>query len=642
MKKIVACDTETTGLIPYGTFEELGYCPCRPFAFSFTSYDEKDFYVRFPVDPFTRMVDYAADPASYALLREFFLDKSIVKVFHNAAFDLTMLDFAGLRCEGPFYDTKILAHLADSSRPTFSLKPITKAIFDFPDDDQKDLLDSVKKARRKGKKLGWSLAEDVKADYSLGDPELCKRYAIGDTQRTMKLFKFYEPLLTGTFSSEDPYYRYKALAEMEHALVPIAMEMSRAGVTLDPSKVSELKTYYEACIVKAKADMTALGYPDLNGKSPVQMKKVFYDDLKMPKVYRKRKDKATGKKVETLTCDKRALDKWSKTVPLAKCLVEMSEAKHQLNSFITPFQENSHNEKGCRTLHPSFNTCGPITGRMSCSGPNLQNITSTTSPGRKSEVEFRARECFVPRPGMVWLLADYSQVEIWVAGFASKDPLMTQALMEGHSVHDLTCDRVFGSRLDFVTNRAMYRKMAKIVNFSMLYGSGPKALADLLSVSFTEAQAYWQTYWDTYKGIQAYNETLKTQIKKEGWIKDFLGRPYFPQHSHKALNYVVQGGAAGILKRAMIASHAYLKKACPDARLLLSIHDELIFECTQHCVSSEILLGIKQAMQGEFHKLLGMPAPFEIEVSIVKTNWAEKGKMEEEDLMVLETREEET
>lgn len=642
MKKIVAVDTETTGLSPYGTVEELGHYPCRPFAFSFTHYDGNDFYVRFPVDNFNRRVCYDAQPSDFKMLRDFFADDSIIKIFHNAAFDLAMLDFAGLPVKGRFYDTRILAHLADSSRHSFALKPLTKAIFDYPDDDLKALKDSVKAARRKGKKLGWKLAEDVEADYHLGDPELCKKYAIGDTKRTMKLFKFYEPLLNNINEEDSPYGNYRELVEMEHALVPIAMEMSRTGVALDMEKVKTLKEYYEACIAKARAEMGRLGFPDLNPKSTPQKIEVFYNQLKLPKVFRKRKDKETGKKKETLSCDKKVLDKWAKQgIPLAKAMVEMSEAQHQLNSFIIPFGENSFNEGSVRTLHPSFNTCGPVTGRMSCSNPNLQNITASTSPGRKSDVEFRARECFVPRMGTVWLLADYSQVEIWDVAFTSKDPLMMKTLLEGKSVHDLTCDMVFGHMWDFKQNRAMYRKLAKILNFSVLYGSGPKALSELLGCSYEEAVAYLRTYHKTYAGIERFNEELKKTVAKQGWVQDFFGRPYFPKHQHKALNYVVQGSAAGILKRAMIALHGYLRQVCPGARLLLSIHDEIVVECPEQAVTPALIKGIKDAMAGEHHKLLGMPKPFEIEASIARTNWAEKGKIPEEDLLVLEMREEE-
>lgn len=623
--KIIACDSETTGLNPYGSPIQLGRYPDRPFAFSFTTYEGEDHYIRFRVNPYNREVMYQEDWASYQWLKEFFDDESRILVFHNANFDLGMLRHIGIHVRGESFDTKLLAHVADSSRMSFSLKPLTKAMFGFPDEDLSDLKDSVKKARRAGKKLGYALAEDVEADYALGDPELCKKYACGDTQRTMKLFKAYEPLLTEKQHSFSPYSHYAEIVEMEHALLPIVAEMSRTGVAIDLQKVAELASYYRQCITKANTEKAALGYSDLNPNSPQQLQEVFYDTLGLKPEYRKRKAE-DGTKTLTKTCDKRVIEKWSKTVPLAKSLLELSEASHQLDSFIIPFKEGSFSERGNRVLHPSYNTCGPVTGRLSCSSPNLQNITSSTSPGRKSEVEFRARECFVPRPGTLWLLCDYSQVEIWVAAFSSKDPLMCETLLAGKSVHDLTCDKVFGHKPDFTTNRAMYRKMAKIVNFSMLYGSGPKALSELLGIPESEAKEYWQAYWDTYTGIQRYNEALKRQVRTDGFVKDCFNRPYFVEakFAYKALNYIVQGGAAGILKRAMLNTDAYVKSK--GFKMLLTVHDELVFECPESSVTEEIVRGIVTAMQGDFHERLGMPNPFEIDVSIARDNWNSKEK----------------
>lgn len=627
MQRIVACDTETTGLNPYGTPEELGHYPVRPFAFSFTPYTGADFYVRFPVDPVTRRVQYEDQPDDFAMLKRFFADESITKVFHNAAFDLTMLEFAGLPVQGPVYDTRILAHVADSSRLTFALKPLTKAMFGFPDDDLTDLKESVKKARRMGKKLGWKLAEDVEADYALGDPELCKKYAIGDTQRTMRLFKAYEKFLFEKQHVFSPYSRYKEIVDMEHSLLPIVMKMSRKGVAIDLDRVAELQSYYETCITKANVVKAELGYPDLNPDSPKQVIDVFYNQLKLAPKFRKRHAK-DGSKVLTKSADKRILDSWSSEVPLAKVLVELSEAQHQLSSFILPFKENSFDEFGFRVLHPSFNTCGPVTGRLSCSNPNLQNITSSTSPGRRSDVEFRARECFVPRRNQSWLLVDYSQVEIWVAAFLSKDPLMTATLAEGKSVHDLTCDSVFGFNHDFASNRPMYRKMAKIVNFSMLYGSGPKALSELLGIDEVEAKAYWKGFWDTYLGMGRYNEMLKKAVRVDGFVKDVFGRPYFVEQgfAYKALNYMVQGTAAGILKRAMINADKFIRETCPEASLLLSIHDELCVECPTEALTPAFVQGIEAAMAGNFHTLMGMPTPFQVESSVVHENWGYKEK----------------
>lgn len=613
-------DVETTGLNPYKGD--------RPFAFAFMAMDGEQLYYRFEVDPMTRKVLYEDKPKEYAALKALFTSPNLEIIGHNIEFDLTMIEFAGMSFKGKFWDTKILAHVANPGRLSYKLKPLCKSMFNYPDDDMTDLKNSVKKARRQGKKMGWKLAEDVEADYAYGDPELCKKYALGDVERTLKLYKAYEGLLTEEQPPYSPYKAYRTIVDMEHSLLPIVRRMSRKGAQVDLGKVAELDTYYRACIEKCNVEKAALGYADLNPESSQQVSEVFYDQLGMKAELRKRKAK-DGTKSMTKSADKKALDKWSKTQPLAKVLVELSEAQHQLNSFIIPFKENSVFESG-HTLHPSFNTCGPVTGRFSCSNPNLQNITSSTSPGRKSDIEFRARECFVPREGFVWLLDDYSQVEIWVAAFLSKDSLMCKTLLEGKSVHDLTCDRVFGHKPDFVTNRGMYRKFAKIVNFSMLYGSGPQALSDLLGISVADAREYWKGFWETYPGMASYNERLKRAVKSDGYVMDVFGRPYFVEakFAYKALNYMVQGTAAGILKRAMLSAQAFVAKACPRAELLLTIHDELVIEVPLEALTEDLVRGIESAMAGDFHMLLGMPEPFKVETSVVYKNWGMKEKWE--------------
>lgn len=637
MKKIVACDTETTGLNPYGSFEERGCHPDRPFAFSFTSYEGNDFYVRFPVDPFTRRVCFDSDVASYNLLKEFFADESITKVFHNASFDLSMCNFAGLPVNGPIFDTRILAHIADSSRLTFALKPLCKSLFDFPDDDQKDLLDSVKKARRAGKKLGYKLAKDVEADYHLGDHDLCKKYAIGDTQRTMKLFKLYEPLLNGTCNPEDPYYHYKALSDMEHTLIPITMAMSREGATLDMEKVAELETYYTSCIESSKKAIADLGYPDLNPKSPAQGIDLMYNKLGAEKQFKTRKSKVTGNREKTLTVDKKVLASLSHRFPVAQHLLEHSEAEKQLTGFIRPFKENSYLEGYNRVIHTNYKI-GPVTGRLASSNPNLHNITSSDSAGKLSNIEFRVRECFTPDKDHFWILSDYSQIEIYCTAFLSKDPMMMDALLSGKKLHDITCIEVLGG-VPGTPGWEKKRKMAKTVNFLLQYRGGPGQLAATLNIPYVDALEISTKYWKTYQGLDNFYKNLEKEYKKHGHVKSLFGRPLrtvFERESYKLGNYVSQGTAAEIIKKAMIAVDAFMKAEFPLVKMILQVHDELIFKAPKTLLRPEnkplldkLVAGIERCMQGNFHELLGLPFHLPVETSVATANWSKKAKWTE-------------
>lgn len=624
----IAVDTETTGLVGFGDLIQLGHWPARPFAFSFTDSFGNDAYIRFPVNPYTREVLYREDLAAYYVLKDFFADPSFDKIFHNAQFDLRMLASVGLDVKGKVWDTLILAHVADSSRPTHALKPICKAMFDFDDGDLSDLKDSVKKGRSEGKKKGYCLAEDVEADYHLGDPDLCKKYAVGDTQRAMLLWKAYSPFLTNPQPLDSPFCRCREVVDLEHKLLPVVMEMTNRGCSLDDEKIAELAEYYSNHIEKYEAEKADLGYADLNPKSSQQKAEVFYEELGFEKEMRKRKKRGEKAK-KTATTDKSALAKWAKNSPLAKCLLEISEAKHQLTSFIHPFSQNSIRTEGYPVLHTNFKTCGPITGRLSSSGPNLQNITSDSSAGKKSSVLFRARECFVPRSGHVWVLADYSQIEIWCTAFLSQDTAMMQALMTGQSLHDVTCMGVFGAR-PTDPDWDKKRKASKNLNFALQYGARGGQLAFMLGCDVKEANYLMSRYWDTYAGLAEYIKVLEKQYKKDGHVMDPFGRTYRvseDRFTYKLVNYMSQGTAAGIIKRAMINLNNFFKTDFTDCHMLLQVHDELISECPLTSLCPELYNGYVKAMQGNFHEILGIPEPLKVEVSVAHTNWAEKEKI---------------
>ena len=623
--KCVACDTETTGLSMYGGD--------RPFAFSFTSRENKNHYVRFDVDPFTREVLYGKDGESYAewkRLKAFYEDASITKIFHNANFDILMLKMIGIEVKGPIFDTMVLAHVYDPSRLTYQLKPLALQILRFPVEDLSDLKESVVKARREGKKLGYKLSEDVEGDYHLGDPILCEKYAVGDTDRTMMLFLYYGNVYYG--SSLIPQDAdYKHTVDMEMTLLEVVRRMMDRGHQVDLDTIGILKNYYETAMVENESKKAALGYEDLNEKSPKQMHKVFYDDLKMPPVYRVRKNK-DGSKEKTRSVDSEALAKWaSEGNELAGSLVELGACRHQLSSFILPFETNScPDNDGNRILHPAYKTLGAITGRMSCTNPNLMNISDSKSGKRKSVTDYRARECFVPRRGHVLYYADYSQIEVWVAAFLSKDKILTQQLLDKADIHTINATNYWGNRPDFKENFNKYRKKAKTVTFGSLYGAGKAAIAAQAEVTEEEAARIHQIFWSTYSGLGDYGRFLQNLIRKQGYIKNPFGRRYLvhPDYAYKSLNYMVQGSSCEVLKRALIESDKLFTTRWPGTHLLMAIHDESVSETPMKFHSKRLMREIAGAMQGNYHEYFGLSQKFKIGMSFTTTNWSEKEEIE--------------
>lgn len=626
-KEIVACDTETTGLMYHGSYADYGFYPSQPFAFSFTSYEGKNWYVSFPVDPFTRRVMYERNIEKYYLLNDFFRNDKITKVFHNSNFDISIMERVGIATKGNVIDTMILAHLENVTNPV-GLKPLCKMLFNIGEEDQKDLIASVNKARRVGKKKGYMLATDElgfgkspnKADYWLGDPALCKEYAVTDTDRTMGLYWAHEE----RYMADE---EYRNLCDVEHQILDITRGMQDIGIRLDVKKIDELLKYYSDIISEQQDVKADMGYGDLNPRSSKQMKEVFYTKLKLDPVYKDRKDKETGDFKKTLTTDTDTLSKWASKVPLAKCLIEISACEHQLSTFIKPFRDVSIKTDEGMILRPSYRSVGAVTGRISCSKPNLMNIASNDSIKKVSDADYRARECFIPREGYTLVFLDYSQVEVWITAYLSGDKVMIEYLESGGDLHGKTGEACFGKWEDYEENKKMYRKKGKTLNFGSIYGMGPSKIADSIECSQWEAEDVYEKFWSTYSDLSGYNQALMQTIKETGHVINPFGRVYWVQSNmaYRGLNYMVQGSASEVMKRAMINTHQFLKGK--DARILLTIHDELCIEVSNKIMLKPFAKQLVKCMQGNLHEPFGMPNKFGVDVEYTKTHWADKKEL---------------
>lgn len=401
----------------------------------------------------------------------------------------------------------------------------------------------------------------------------------------------------------------------------LASQMSRRGVRVDMDKCHELKAYYEQEIANDMTRLADLGYADLNPKSSAQKLKLF-EDLGMEGETRTRKAK-DGTKTITKSADKQALKNWQDKSPVANVLLRISEAQHQLNSFIVPFIETATLENGVYRLHPSYNSIGARTFRMSCSKPNLQNITADTSANKSTDIAFRARECFIPDEGCYWLGIDYKQIEIWLNFFLAQDSVGMGNLLNDVDTHTFMAEQCFGSYPDFAENLAKYRKKAKIVNFSMPYGTGAEKLAIAIGCSVNEAREYIRIYWDTYSGVYNLRKQLISQVKTQGFVEDVFGYVYWPnpKFAYTALNYTVQGPAAAILKRAMLNCKQVLQDL-GYGELLLQIHDELMFQVPLD--KPDPTKYLCEAMQSNFHEIIGIPRPLGVDPNIYPHNWGKK------------------
>lgn len=612
---IVAFDTETTGL-NYRKDD-------RPYLFTFTDYEGNSTAIWGKVDPLTRKVSFS--PSDIAELKRVLEDPTITKICHNAKFDFNMARSIGIDVQGEVKDTLIYAHVYNSSLKSFGLKPLAEKYLKISVEDQKDLKKAVVEQRKSAKRLGWKIGPEVETDYWMC-PDLCEKYGITDTERTMALYWLFEE----EYNSNE---EYKSTVDMEHELLWVTHRMEDRGVNLSIDTISELKEFYTSIIDGELAKIKELGYEDLNINSPLQMKKVFYEEKGREVEYRVRKK--DGERKTTSSVDAKALSKWaSEGDELAASIIRLREAEHQIVSFLNTFSsEGIEDDKGQLILHPNYKTCGPVTGRLSCTKPNLMNISN---PGEKaSNVPARVRECFVPRTEDDYVLyfADYSQVEVWVAMYLSKDKFGMSQLEKGEDMHGTMAKKIWGHLYDFSDEKIFkkWRKRAKFVLFGLIYGAGIPAVMNAAGCNENEAASIRDIFWKTFTGLHAYGEKLKKEVDRHGLVKGPFGREYVvhPSEAYKALNYMVQGTAAEIMKRALININKSLAKRVtkyPKARLLLTIHDEVCVEA--HRKDTKVPELIVKAMQGNFAEILELPCKLQAEISLVEKAWAFKHTME--------------
>lgn len=676
---IIAIDTETTGLHSWGEYKDLGYYPARPFAFSFCDKEGNQDYESLEVDPFTRQVLEPKNWKGRNRMQKVFEDPSIVKVFHNASYDLHILQAAGYKIKGLVVDTLILGHIVTGgSEFTYALKPLAKKYLGIGDEDQKDLLMTVREARRKGKSLGWHIAttedgfgkEPEKADYWMGDPDLCKTYALMDTERTMLFYLLWIEKL-------EEYPETKELFWREMELLHVVQEMESRGVKIRKNHLENLGKFYEDIGARHMKNAVDKGFPpDLNPRSSDQLSNFFYEvrgnEPNFTKTYNEKKGRFNYK------CNSEVIYKLAETDEVAAELIEFRSCKFAITNFIIPYTRNMVMEKdGYYTLHPCYRQCGPVTGRFSASDPNMMTVASGQTFRTKSQVRMRNRELFGPRKGYIWYLPDFKQMEVWVFAFLAEAEKMIEILLSGkdfhssiaeevwmdnpdyHFVYCYSCRQTFDGRENDICshckcdnpmllfpNKKLYRQLAKLIMFCRLYGGGIAKVAQLAKIEYDQAVEWVGQYNERLPEVQKFQERVINRVQKYGRLENPFGRHYFldSRGAYKGVNYLVQGTCADMMKNSMIRIGRLFgirkkndeegltfkskliytpPRIWEDSRLLLTIHDEVVCEIPEKSHSKLLMRDIINCMQADW-KTLGLPIPIPIDMKISKKIWAEK------------------
>ncbi len=620
---IVAYDTETTGLISAGNFKRWGFYPARPFVYSFYDDEGNSAYIRWEVDPFTRRV--RVNLKDFKALKMILEDPKIIKVGHNISYDNRMSLAIGTKVLGELHDTMYMAHVVTGGgMMSYGLKELGVEIAGYSNDDEKDLIEDVKKKRKVAKKKGWCIAtkefhgnKPHKADYWLADRELCKKYALCDAERTMIFYlAWYEQIMN------DP--NLKQVYQREMRLLPVVSRMENRGTRVFPEDLDRLRKWYENYRDKWQRVADKNGGKGLNPKSPLQMVKKFIDEKKYkPLSY----TDAGNPQVNGDFLKHLAENKGDK---LAKAILEFRGASHMITGFLNVYDRFRTEEgKNVWILHPNYRQCGPITGRFSCGDPNLMQVASPTTGRRRTEVTLRPREAFGPRPGYLWYLPDYSQIEVWLFSFLAEEKSMMKALMAGRDFHGAVAETVWGKHPEFKKDPAYYRKRAKLLMFCKLYGGGVGKVAYLTDSTKSEAAEFVADFDKELPGVSRFSQEMIDRVERGEKITNPMGRTYAinKRLAYRAVNYLIQGTAADILKEAMIRIDDLFEIRWEGCQQRLTLHDELAMGIPKEYHSKQLMREIIIEMQRDSSKV-GIPVPLPVGMKIAKERWSKTIEIE--------------
>ncbi|MDR1655068.1 MAG: DNA polymerase I, partial [Treponema sp.] len=481
-----------------------------------------------------------------ALLAPFFADAGMTIIAHNAKYDYKVSRGWGIeRWKCRIWDTMAAAWLADPERNNYSLDSLAAYALDAETIAYNDIVP-------KGSTFNCVSLETA-VRYSGEDADLCLR---------MKLYLEQKLPAAGAMD---------LFTDLEMPLLPILAEMEGLGIRIEGKVLreygqelfTELNTIQDQC-------WTLVGH-EFNLASPKQLQTVLFEERKLK----------PGKKTKTgYSTDESVLEELALEDPLPKMILRHRTMAKLKSTYVDTLPEQADREG---RIHTNFVQTGTATGRLSSREPNLQNIPIRDEEGR------RIREAFVAAPGQLLISADYSQIELVILAHLSQDPNLNAAFGEGKDVHTRTAALIFGIPEDKV--QSAERRIAKTINFGVMYGMSAFRLANELGISRTEAKTFIDVYFATYAGVRNFIGELIRKTEETGYASTIFGRRrYIPAINSRnktekaaadriAVNTPIQGSAADIVKQAMINLDRRLVKEKSPARLLLQVHDELILEC---------------------------------------------------------------
>lgn len=576
---LICFDLETTGLDPHSD-AIVGLAVCWQ---ARTAYYLP---VRGPAG--SPLLDEAA---TLAALKPILEDPAVGKRNQNIKFDLLVLRQHGIRVRGVAGDPMLADYLLRAGERSHNLDDLARKQLGHENVHIEELIG------KKGK--NQTTMDKVPTD------KVCA-YAAEDVDVAWRLAEKLEAELTATDSKLKDVYD-----TIEIPLIDVLADMERTGIRLDTGFLQKLSVEMERDLARTEAEIHEIAGESFKISSPVQLRKILFDKLGLPS---QKKTTIGG----VMSTDQETLERLAPLHPLPRKIVEYRQIAKLRGTYVDALPGLVNQKTG--RLHTSFNQTVAATGRLSSTDPNLQNIPARTEMGRQ------IRQAFLPKAGWKLLTADYSQIELRLLAHCSGDAVLKQTFVDGKDIHAQVANRLFGIAEKDV--KSEQRRVAKTVNFGVIYGISAHGLSIRLGIPRDEAQKFIDNYFAQFPTVQAYQAELLAKCHQNGYVATLLGRRRtisgvrartsyrgLNQPEREAVNMEIQGSAADMMKLAMLAVYKRIAAEQLKSRMLLTVHDELVLEAPPDEVDRLAKL-VREEMCGA----LPLSVPVEVDVA-VGPNW---------------------
>lgn len=573
IQKSVCYDTETTGLDMF-TSDLVGL--------SFCYAEGQACYVPLPVDK-TEAKEVLHE------FKAFFENDRIEKIGQNMKFDLLMLLQYGINLKGKFFDTMI-AHYLVQPELRHGMDYLAEIMLNYRTIHFEDIVGA------KGKNQADIRSVDLK--------KLCD-YASEDADVTFRLKQILEKELKAN-NLEKLFY------DIEMPLMKVLADMEHTGVRIDSEALKQSSEILTQEMLKLEEEIRKMAGYDFNVSSPMQVGEILFDRLKLD-------DKARKTKTGQYSTSEDVLEKIRSKHPIIGKILDYRGLKKLLSTYIDSLPLLISTVDG--KVHTSYNQTVAVTGRLSSTNPNLQNIPIRDAQGKE------IRKAFIPDPGSIFLSADYSQIELRIMAHLSGDKNMMEAFISGLDIHTATAAKIYKIPLNEVTTEM--RRKAKTANFGIIYGISVFGLSDRLGIPRAEAKELIDGYFNTYPDVKKYMDASIQRAKENGYVETLLGRKRTlpdinSQNSvvrgfaeRNAINAPIQGTAADIIKIAMVRIQSRLEKENLKSKMTMQVHDELNFTVLPNELES-----VKKIVVGEMEHAIELRVPLIADCG-VGDNWLE-------------------